>query len=212
MSWRWQTAQFFEIRWWRNYLKGKSPEEYLDWKRRYWTDFLNKCGYLPPPGLSVLDAGCGPAGVFTVLKKNPVTAVDPLLEFYEKELAPFDRGRFPWVRFECRTVESLPGGPTYDAVFCLNAVNHMADWDAALDALVRHLKPGGTLVLSVDVHRFPFLKHLFRRLPGDVLHPQQHELNDYTRWLSREKLKPLRTVRLKREFLFDYWVLVYQKT
>ena len=39
---RWQVAQFFEIRWWKNYLKGKDVESYLKWKKSYWKDFLSK--------------------------------------------------------------------------------------------------------------------------------------------------------------------------
>ncbi|MCC6411696.1 MAG: class I SAM-dependent methyltransferase [Saprospiraceae bacterium] len=211
MLWRWQAAQFFELRWWRSYLAGQKPENYLAWKRRYWSDFLEKSEIYPTPGACVLDAGCGPAGIFTVLKKNVVWAVDPLLDYYDTNLEHFRKSDYPWVRFEAASMESLDKEDFFDVVFCLNAVNHVADWTAAMAALVRVLKPGGTLVLSVDVHRHGLLKTLFRLFPGDVLHPQQHDLNDYVSWLERSGMAPLRMFSLKKERIFEYWVLVCRK-
>ncbi|TAG67413.1 MAG: gfo/Idh/MocA family oxidoreductase [Runella slithyformis] len=42
MNLRWRVAQFFEIRWWRSYLRTKDKTRYYDWKRAYWRDFLQK--------------------------------------------------------------------------------------------------------------------------------------------------------------------------
>jgi len=208
MMWRWQAAQFIEIRWWRRYLSGRSPEQYLSWKRQYWTYFLDKCAFYPAEGTRVLDAGCGPAGIFTILRKNEVWAFDPLLDRYDAQLEHFKKADYPWVRFENQTLESLDLKDFFDVVFCLNAVNHVAKWDGAMTALVQSLKPGGILILSIDVHRYGFLKNLFRLLPGDVLHPQQHDLNDYASWLSASGLVMLRMFPLKKERIFEYWVLV----
>jgi 2-polyprenyl-6-hydroxyphenyl methylase/3-demethylubiquinone-9 3-methyltransferase len=46
LSLKWKIAQFFEIRWWRNYLSEKSKDEYLAWKRNYWQQFLKRAGVL----------------------------------------------------------------------------------------------------------------------------------------------------------------------
>mgnify|MGYP000653264023 CR=1 FL=1 len=59
MNPRWHIAQFFEIRWWRRYLKHRDKSGYLNWKRGYWLDFLQKSDLQLPPGARVLDAGCG---------------------------------------------------------------------------------------------------------------------------------------------------------
>lgn len=163
------------------------------------------------PGARVLDAGCGPAGIFTLLKNNEVWAVDPLIDYYDSKLKHFRKSDYPWVHFEKRRLESLDAQGIFDVVFCLNAVNHVADWDAALSALVRVLKPGGTLVVSTDVHRHALLKTLFRIFPGDVLHPQQHDLNDYTSWFEKSGMAPLRMFPMKKERIFEYWVLLYRK-
>ena len=99
MTLRWRIAQFCELRWWRRYLSRREKTGYLDWKRRYWLDFLQKSAVLLPPGARVLDAGCGPAGIFTVLHDQATDALDPLLADYEKHLDHFSRADHPQVRF-----------------------------------------------------------------------------------------------------------------
>ena len=87
---RWKIAQWFELRWWKNYLQAKNEGEYLSWKRNYWKEILKKV----PEVLhyrTVCDLGCGPAGVFIALPQNRVTAVDPLVEEYERQIPFFQQ-------------------------------------------------------------------------------------------------------------------------
>jgi 2-polyprenyl-6-hydroxyphenyl methylase/3-demethylubiquinone-9 3-methyltransferase len=211
MRLRWHAAQYIELRWWQVYLARRDPASYKAWKASYWRHFLEKCGISSFSGSRVLDAGCGPAGVFMVLENNEVWAVDPLIDRYEESLKHFRRSDYPWVRFEPGRMEQLGRTAHFETVFCLNAINHVADWEGALRNLANAVQPGGLLVLSVDVHRFKWLKRLFRLLPGDVLHPQQHDLNDYKRWFDRLGWAPLRVVRVKREPVFDYYALVFAR-
>ncbi|MEM6726326.1 MAG: class I SAM-dependent methyltransferase [Bacteroidota bacterium] len=81
-NWRWRLAQAAEIRWWQRYLRKKEPESYLSWKRDYWENFLEKIQCIVPSQAHILDAGCGPAGIFTIFPENQVTAIDPLLYHY----------------------------------------------------------------------------------------------------------------------------------
>ena len=83
---RWKIAQSAEIRWWQRYLKRKPAADYLQWKSAYWKTFLHQIGLKVKASENVLDAGCGPAGVFMVLKDQKVDAVDPLLDQYDKKL------------------------------------------------------------------------------------------------------------------------------
>ena len=93
MKFRWKIAQFFEAWWWRNYLRGKSIPDYLEWKRQYWWAFLEKIELNVGPEANILDAGCGPAGIFILFPENKVTAVDPLLAIVRVELIdPFAGG------------------------------------------------------------------------------------------------------------------------
>jgi 2-polyprenyl-3-methyl-5-hydroxy-6-metoxy-1,4-benzoquinol methylase len=208
-SWRWHIAQQLEIKWWQNYLKDRSPDTYLPWKRRYWEGLLRELwpSLLLKPGAEVLDAGCGPAGIFMALEGQLVTAIDPLLREY-KSLPHFQPDQYPNVHFKELAIENLKEEHRFDVVFCLNAINHVADIHSAYGRLVQALKPGGTLVVSIDAHNHSSLKHLFRLVPGDALHPHQYDLDEYTRFLEDRGLAVVQTLLKDKGKIFNYYVQV----
>ncbi|MBK7150078.1 MAG: hypothetical protein IPH78_15060 [Bacteroidetes bacterium] len=106
---RWKIAQWFELRWWKRYLKKKDKAQYLDWKRNYWQQLLKMVAdvLVIHPDLKVCDLGCGPAGIFIALPDNSITAVDPLLEVYEKQTGFFLPADYPNTRFVCIRWKSL---------------------------------------------------------------------------------------------------------
>lgn len=211
-TWKWKLAQNLEYRWWRRYLSGKDPLAYLQWKCSYWDNFLlDLSKYVESPeGLSILDSGCGPAGIFMVLKGNHVTAMDPLLGQY-RQLPVFQPEHYPWVRFREQALEALEDQEQYDIIFCLNAINHVHDIGRCYDNLVRALKPGGYMLISTDAHRFSWLKSIFRSIPGDMLHPQQYGLDDYEKFITDRGCSVTASVLLKREAIFDYYVTIARK-
>ncbi|HRI58801.1 MAG TPA: class I SAM-dependent methyltransferase [Saprospiraceae bacterium] len=211
MNLRWHVAQFCEIRWWRRYLARRDKTVYLDWKRRYWLDFLQKSGLHLPPNTGVLDAGCGPAGIFMILHDQTVDALDPLLHRYEILLPHFRRSDYPQVRFFNQRLEDFFPDRTYDLVFCLNAINHVADLPHCLDRLAALTRPGGVLALSVDAHNFHWIKRLFRLLPADILHPHQYDLEEYRAMLTGRGFVPDKTVLMKKGSIFSYHLLVALK-
>lgn len=211
MTIRWKIAQAAELRWWQHYLRRRSPAAYLDAKRTYWQRILREAAVPVPPGARVLDAGCGPAGIFMVLDHCRVDAVDPLLAYYADRLPHFAPAAYPWVRFVAQPLEQFEPPHPYDLVFCLNALNHVADLEAATRRLIAALQPGGVLVLTVDAHRHAVLKHFFRTLPGDILHPHQHGPADYRRLLEEEGGTLQQVRRLKTGRIFEYWLFVVEK-
>ena len=211
MQWRWRLAQFLELRWWQWYLRKKDPQQYAAWKERYWLNFLKSCVVDTPVGLHVLDAGCGPAGIFTVLQGCEVDGVDPLLDAYTARLSVFDPGKYPWVQFKTQKIEDLDKKGAYDLIFCLNAINHVEQFDLAMDRLTAALKPGARIVLSVDGHRYKWLEKIFQWLPGDALHPVQLHRDNYHQAFNSRGIS-LETPRLlKRTLIFDYWVYIGRK-
>ena len=208
MHLRWHFAQFFELIWWRQYLKKKNIKNYLHWKKAYWNAFLTETGVKFSAGCQILDAGCGPAGIFSVLTEQRVDALDPLLERYESELLYFHRADYPHVRFYALPLESFQPEYPYDAVFCLNAINHVANIDRSLDRLAAILKPGGHLVLSVDAHKRNWLQRLFQWVPADILHPHQHTRMQYEKMLMQRQMVLKRSFVLKKGRIFDYCLLV----
>ncbi len=208
MSLRWKIAQSAELKWWQNYLKKKPESDYRIWKKAYWTSFFESLDLSIEKNASILDAGCGPAGIFMIFDDYKVTAIDPLLDEYEAKLPHFDKKMYPFVDFKTLSLEELPDAPQHDWVFCLNAINHVDDLEKSFQKLVAATKPGGKLVVSIDAHNHNFLKHIFRAIPGDILHPHQHGLKDYEEMLARQGCKVEASILKDEAFIFNYYVLV----
>jgi len=208
MNTRWRIAQAAEIRWWNNYLKHKPKADYLQWKHTYWRNLLAKTGLNFGANERILDAGCGPAGIFMALEDHEVDAVDPLLERYEADLAHFDQKNYPHTTFFNLPLEKFQASQKYDKVFCLNAINHVADLNLCFDNLVQLTKKGGDLIVSIDAHNYKAFKTIFRAIPGDILHPHQYDLEEYEKMLTDRDCTIQKTELVKREFFFNYFMLV----
>ena len=211
MSLRWKIAQAAEIRWWQNYLKKKPKTDYLVWKKDYWKTLLSKLNLNFSKGEKVLDAGCGPAGIFMILEKYQTDAMDPLLADYEKKLDHFSKSQYPNIRFFSEPLETFSPKEKYKKVFCLNAINHVADLDLCFDKLVDFTEEGGTLIVSIDAHNYSFFKNTFRLLPGDILHPHQFDLAEYQKMMTDRGCKLEQSILYKEEFFFNYYILVFSK-
>jgi SAM-dependent methyltransferase len=218
MNFRWKLAQAAEIRWWQQYLRGRTPAEYAVWKTAYWKQFVSDIDLkLPTERLvqtkfKILDAGCGPAGIFTIFPAPyQVDALDPLLLEYERKLPHFRRFDYPNVRFLNQPLEDLDVRNEYDIIFCLNAINHVADLETAFDQLIGAAKVGATIVVSIDAHNYGFLKNLFRLLPGDILHPHQYDLDEYVAMLTKRGVEIQTKILKKEEKIFNYYILVGRK-
>lgn len=210
MKWRWKIAQAAEIRWWKQYLKKQTPTAYLENKKNYWQGVLNELSISVSPQHAILDAGCGPAGIFIHFPNQRVDAVDPLLEAYAKELPHFDPKKYPKTRFFCAPLENWDAPQKYDFVFCLNAINHVENLEKSLDVIVNAVDKKGTLVISIDAHNHWLMKKIFQALPGDILHPHQYDLQEYQKMLELRNGQLLLTKCLKKGFLFNYYALIVQ--
>jgi 2-polyprenyl-3-methyl-5-hydroxy-6-metoxy-1,4-benzoquinol methylase len=198
---RWKIAQEAEKRWWKNYLMKKNPSEYLPWKKKYWNAFLEENIGLSSYG-TILDAGCGPAGIFIIFQ-HEITALDPLLSAYEEQQDFFQRKNYPNVKFLEQTLEENIEG-IFDTIFCINAINHVSNLETCLKNLHSSLRPDGKMFLTTDAHRHEWLKPFFRIIPGDILHPYQWSNYEYKEALENAGFKIDDTKLLKREKIFDY--------
>jgi len=210
-KWKWKLAQALEWRWWQYYLAKHPKEEYLNKKRTYWKGMLQEAGVSVESGERLLDAGCGPAGLFILPLPAKIDALDPLLELYQSSLAHFDPADYPGVGFIARPLEMFQSPETYDKVCCFNAINHVKDLDLSIKRLVDALRSGGILVVSVDVHKHHWLKKIFQYLPGDALHPHQYDSRDYCGLFLQQELTLLRSKTLKKGLIFDYYLMVFEK-
>jgi 2-polyprenyl-6-hydroxyphenyl methylase/3-demethylubiquinone-9 3-methyltransferase len=211
-TWRWKIAQTLEYKWWQRYLKNKDAFEYLGWKFHYWQDVLLRLSKVVelPQSKTILDAGCGPAGIFIALKGNTVDAVDPLLDKYEN-LPHFSKEKYLWTQFHQQSIEQITAVEKYDIIYCMNAINHVENIELCYDNLVRALKPEGFLIISTDAHKHNFLKKIFQLIPGDILHPYQFNLAEYNAFLTKRNCVIIEDILYKEEGIFNYYITVAQK-
>lgn len=209
---KWKLAQTLEFKWWQHYLHNKDVANYLSWKKNYWNNLLadiNDVVSLSEKS-EILDAGCGPTGIFIALNKHTVTAIDPLLDKYQT-LKHFKSQNYPNVTYKNIAIEALDDTEKYDYIFCLNAINHVNDIDKCYGNLVNALKPNGTLIISTDAHRSNFLKKIFQLIPGDMLHPIQLNIEEYNSFLEKRKMSILKNMLYKQESIFNYYITIAKK-
>jgi 2-polyprenyl-3-methyl-5-hydroxy-6-metoxy-1,4-benzoquinol methylase len=210
---QWKIAQSAEIKWWQQYLRGKSITDYKTDKIQYWNTLLTGIQqHLPQlENQRVLDAGCGPSGIFMALDKSRIHAIDPLLESYQSTLDHFDKSDYPWVQFFQSSIEQFVIEEAYDVIFCMNAINHVADIKQCYKKLFDALNPGGILILTTDAHAIPNLKYVFQWLPGDILHPHQYDALEYQKFLVNQGFEVIHQNSVKDGFLFNHLLQIAKK-
>ena len=207
---KWKLAQFFELLWWRKYFLFKTKDSYYTWKKNYWQSLVSSLKTINITDKNTIaDLGCGPAGIFILFDKNEVIAVDPLLEKYKKNLSFFDPSTYPNVNFFDATIEDFVCKEKFDFVFCMNAINHVANIQKAFQKICD--LSSDKLIVSIDAHNHNFLKTIFRLIPGDILHPHQYNLEEYKTFLSERNFKIIETNCIKKDFIFNHYILVAQK-
>lgn len=208
---RWKIAQYFERKWWQNYLKKKDSVKYLQWKKEYWVDLLSLFNYkLDDIDYPVLDVGCGPAGIFTILTRGKVVGVDPLIGTYIKD-GFLNPEHFPEVSFKSIPFENYQPREKFHTIFCLNAINHFEKIDYSFKKLSQICAPGGTLLISIDAHKYKMLKRIFSLFQFDILHPHQYTLEDYMDYLKKNDFEVVSKKLKEKHSVFDYWVLLLRK-
>lgn len=218
---RWNIAQSFERLWWQNYLSRRDKRHYLSWKKNYWEKVLHKvfeltgeekAAVFKNETLQILDAGCGPSGIFLNLKQHRVDALDPLMNQYLEKHQFVDKAEYPNVRFMQGKLENFLRNGIYDYVFCMNCINHVDDIGRCLANMFAALKNNGVLALTVDTHKYEPLKALLKIVPADILHPYQWNLEQYSRAIRHHfRDDAIRHRLLKRGAFFDHYMLVVQK-
>lgn len=207
---KWITAQLFEGIWWKLYLKRKN-ERYLECKRKYWINILKMIPGIEPVPANVLDVGCGPSGIFMVLNDHHVTAIDPLLENYNKKLVLFSMENYPWVDFIPAKIEDFTPDEKFDLIFCMNSINHFDDLQLAMFRLSELVKRQGILIFTVDVHNYRFFKYLLKITGVDIMHPYQMSGKDYILIFKKYGFKVNRWSLLKSRFMFNHCLFVAEK-
>ena len=99
----------------------------------------------PGPGMQILDAGCARGRFLRQLTSSGARLFGTDLTEVFLQSA---RGNVPEAALAAGSLSRLPFRTgAFDAVFCIEVLEHVPDTDAALGELARVLKPGGTLLV-----------------------------------------------------------------
>ena len=97
------------------------------------------------PGCVVVEIGCGPIGIVSIIEAKETIGLDPLMDEYIKML-----GAEPGVNYINATGEEVPLPDNYaDIVFYSNVLNHVKEPEKTLSEIARIMKPTGTLYFNV---------------------------------------------------------------
>ncbi|QFS82236.1 Ubiquinone biosynthesis O-methyltransferase [Roseivivax sp. THAF40] len=147
-----------EIRWVRT-LKNLVPgrlkyfDRYIDWS-----------------GKTVLDLGCAGGFMAEALAKRgaEVTGIDPAREAINAAKAHAE-GEGLSIRYDVGVGEALPyGDDSFDAVVCVDVLEHVADLQKTLDEVARVLRPGG-LFLYDTINRNAVARLMAITMAEDVV-------------------------------------------
>jgi 2-polyprenyl-3-methyl-5-hydroxy-6-metoxy-1,4-benzoquinol methylase len=148
------SQQQIEIGFWRELFKSKgTPEMFLEQRKEDWDDFAKNlpemAEYLKNGAEKhVLEVGCGLVSPLEFAdSKAEITAIDPLVGAYQDTIDLMGRP----VRYLGQSGEAIAfDGETFDAVTCLNVLDHTPNPDTMVAEIRRVLKTGGKLFFEIN--------------------------------------------------------------
>jgi SAM-dependent methyltransferase len=177
---RWKAAQRYERSYWENasatVAVGAAPQlEWYRWRADRLVERLERLGmeHLTTGSAKVVEVGSGPVGCVTYFPGRERIAVDPLHPFFATD-AVLSALRDPAVEYRPGIGEEIPcEDGTCDLVIIENCIDHVRDVHLVMRELVRILKPGGTLYLTVNGRTRPgyYVHRALSRLLLDPGHP-----------------------------------------
>ena len=111
---------------------------------------LSRTGLRPLEGLTLLDIGCGGGLICEPLARlgGHVPGLDPAIDTIEAARRPA-AGQGLDIDYRAARVEDLEAeGRTFDAIICLEVVEHVPDVGAFLKSCAALVRPGGLMLLS----------------------------------------------------------------
>jgi SAM-dependent methyltransferase len=157
----WEKRQLGEeLDYWKNPTKYEPLEGHKTMKERLLSININMFNGLKRTFHNgvVCEIGCGPyGGLLPKIKAKTKFGLDPLANEYKKLHSE------PEIIMLKSIAEEMPfTDSSLDAVFCVNALDHVLNPSKVINEIYRVLKKGGYLALSVDVDGTPGHPHVIK--------------------------------------------------
>src|SRR5690348_1227679 len=111
---------------------------------RYYQKYLRKYfTFLVPPGLRVLEAGCGIGDLLAAVKPARGLGVD-----FSPAMIDLARKRHPGIEFQTTDVGEFSANEKFDYILLSDLVNDLPDVQAVLERLRTMSTPGTRLVVN----------------------------------------------------------------
>jgi 2-polyprenyl-6-hydroxyphenyl methylase/3-demethylubiquinone-9 3-methyltransferase len=180
--------------------------------------FKRNAGAGPPlTGLSVIDIGCGGGLISEPLARmgGHVTAIDPAEANVEAARRHAEQQGLAISYRAGRAEDLLAEGAAFDAIVCLEVLEHVPDPQRFLNACARLMHPGGALILStlnrtLKAYALAIVgaEYILRWLPAGTHRWERFiTLEELTRFLTSAGLEVLEFRGLVYNPLSDQWSL-----
>ena len=188
-------------------LRGKHNEELAFWRERFEAGQLTDPGTGPYyerlmlgmaeepnadflSGKVVADFGCGPCGTLVWAPNALVRiGIDVLADRYADEFPEVIRSHGMIYVKSTEKVIPLPSD-SVDVMFTLNAIDHVSDFPAMCDEILRVIRPGGLFIGSFNLNE-----------PWNITEPQQlSEADIAAHLLDRLEIRSYRTSSQKQGY------------
>ncbi len=172
-------------RWWSDDIRWVRTLKNLVPGRLSWFD-----RQIDWPGKTVLDLGC--AGGFMAealaLRGAQVTGIDPAAEAIDAARA-HARAQGLRIGYDVGVGEALPyDDGSFDAVVCVDVLEHVADLNKVLSEVARTLRPGG-LFLFDTINRNPLARLATVTIAEDVLRLLPRGTHDPAMFIRPQELR-----------------------
>jgi len=136
-------------------------EEYTEERRRYWNDFADSLqgwqplrnnyqkrlkeiySFLIPPGMRVLELGCGDGGLLAALRPSLGVGVDLSPKMVDRAVR-----QYPELHFFCQDAHNLELDGVFDFIICSDLFNDVWDVQQVLEVAARYAHPGTRVILN----------------------------------------------------------------
>jgi SAM-dependent methyltransferase len=171
--------------------------EYLAQRASYWNDYAASLGrweplrayyrkrlaeiysLLVPPGMRILEVGCGTGDLLASLRPAYGVGID-----FAGGMLEIARTRHPGLRFIEQDAHTVDLGETFDYIVCSDLVNDLWDAQQAFEAVRRHSSPSTRVILNAHSRVWEPLRRLAEQVGFAKRQPAQN-------WLTAEDISNL---------------------